>query len=148
MSPICVRRCIFSSHPPQDCQLLLQEHRLYRCTLVVPDLLWLEFRIVGSPAPFIFPLSLTWRVSVFEYTFLLWWNSFWTIAPAIAIGLFDRIVGTWSCATIMTTGLIFISRRRHPDGTSRVVSIWTRRTLVQHEAFPCLHARRHRASTF
>lgn len=29
---------------------------------------------------------------VFEYTFLLWWNSFWTIAPTIAIGLFDRIV--------------------------------------------------------
>lgn len=34
--------------------------------------------------------------SVFEYTFLLWWNSFWTIAPVIAIGLFDRIVGMWS----------------------------------------------------
>ncbi|KAJ6531132.1 hypothetical protein B0H19DRAFT_1190540 [Mycena capillaripes] len=29
---------------------------------------------------------------VFEYTYLLWWNSFFTIAPVIAIGLFDRIV--------------------------------------------------------
>ncbi|KDQ61077.1 hypothetical protein JAAARDRAFT_124991 [Jaapia argillacea MUCL 33604] len=29
---------------------------------------------------------------VFEYTYLLWWNSFWTIAPVIAIGVFDRIV--------------------------------------------------------
>ncbi|KAG6872613.1 hypothetical protein C0995_008358 [Termitomyces sp. Mi166 len=29
---------------------------------------------------------------VFEYTYLLFWNSFWTIAPVIAIGLFDRIV--------------------------------------------------------
>ncbi|KAJ7706920.1 hypothetical protein B0H17DRAFT_1034845 [Mycena rosella] len=29
---------------------------------------------------------------VFEYTYLLWWNSFWTIAPVIAIGLFDRLV--------------------------------------------------------
>ncbi|KAG5337166.1 hypothetical protein C0989_010433 [Termitomyces sp. Mn162] len=28
----------------------------------------------------------------FEYTFLLFWNSFWTIAPVIAIGIFDRIV--------------------------------------------------------
>ncbi|KZT27329.1 phospholipid-translocating ATPase [Neolentinus lepideus HHB14362 ss-1] len=28
----------------------------------------------------------------FEYTYLLWWNSFFTIAPVIAIGLFDRIV--------------------------------------------------------
>ncbi|KAH9950331.1 phospholipid-translocating P-type ATPase [Amylocystis lapponica] len=27
----------------------------------------------------------------FEYTYLLFWNSFWTIAPVIAIGLFDRI---------------------------------------------------------
>ncbi|PCH37630.1 phospholipid-translocating P-type ATPase [Wolfiporia cocos MD-104 SS10] len=27
---------------------------------------------------------------VFEYTYLLWWNSFFTIAPVIAIGLFDR----------------------------------------------------------
>ncbi|KAK7034698.1 hypothetical protein VNI00_012105 [Paramarasmius palmivorus] len=28
----------------------------------------------------------------FEYTYLLFWNSFWTIAPVIAIGIFDRIV--------------------------------------------------------
>ncbi|KAL4247497.1 Phospholipid-transporting ATPase [Abortiporus biennis] len=27
----------------------------------------------------------------FEYTYLLFWNSFWTIAPVIAMGLFDRI---------------------------------------------------------
>lgn len=29
---------------------------------------------------------------VFEYTYLLFWNSFWTIAPVLGIGLFDRIV--------------------------------------------------------
>ncbi|GJE96419.1 phospholipid-translocating P-type ATPase [Phanerochaete sordida] len=28
----------------------------------------------------------------FEYTYLLFWNSFWTILPVIAMGLFDRIV--------------------------------------------------------
>ncbi|KAG1855055.1 hypothetical protein C8R48DRAFT_609418 [Suillus tomentosus] len=28
----------------------------------------------------------------FEYTYLLFWNSFWTIAPVLGIGLFDRIV--------------------------------------------------------
>jgi len=28
-----------------------------------------------------------------EYTYLLFWNSFWTIAPVIGIGLFDRIAG-------------------------------------------------------
>jgi len=29
---------------------------------------------------------------VFEYTYLIFWNSFWTLCPVIAIGLFDRIV--------------------------------------------------------
>ncbi|KAE9411132.1 phospholipid-translocating P-type ATPase [Gymnopus androsaceus JB14] len=28
----------------------------------------------------------------FEYTYLLFWNAFWTIAPVIAIGIFDRII--------------------------------------------------------
>ncbi|TFK30277.1 phospholipid-translocating ATPase [Coprinopsis marcescibilis] len=28
---------------------------------------------------------------VLEYTYLLFWNSFWTLAPVIAIGLFDRV---------------------------------------------------------
>ncbi|EMD38048.1 hypothetical protein CERSUDRAFT_113198 [Gelatoporia subvermispora B] len=28
---------------------------------------------------------------VMEYTYLLFWNTFWTIAPPIAMGLFDRI---------------------------------------------------------
>ena len=30
---------------------------------------------------------------VFEYTYLLFWNVFWTIAPVIAIGIFDRMAG-------------------------------------------------------
>ncbi|THH28398.1 hypothetical protein EUX98_g5794 [Antrodiella citrinella] len=29
---------------------------------------------------------------VFEYTYLLFWNSFWTIAPVVVMGLFDRNV--------------------------------------------------------
>ncbi|KAH9900868.1 phospholipid-translocating P-type ATPase [Cubamyces lactineus] len=29
---------------------------------------------------------------VFDYTYILFWNTFWTIAPVIGIGLFDRIV--------------------------------------------------------
>lgn len=36
---------------------------------------------------------LTSFLSVFDYTYLLFWNSFWTIAPVIGIGLFDRVVG-------------------------------------------------------
>jgi hypothetical protein len=37
---------------------------------------------------------------VFEYTYLLFWNSFWTLAPVIGIGLFDRIVGM--CITTLS----------------------------------------------
>jgi len=29
---------------------------------------------------------------VFEYTYLLFWNVFWTLCPVIAIGLFDRFI--------------------------------------------------------
>lgn len=32
--------------------------------------------------------------SVFDYTYILFWNSLWTILPVIGIGLFDRIMGT------------------------------------------------------
>ncbi|KIY50739.1 phospholipid-translocating P-type ATPase [Fistulina hepatica ATCC 64428] len=28
----------------------------------------------------------------FDYTYLLWWNAFFTIAPVIAMGIFDRLV--------------------------------------------------------
>lgn len=31
--------------------------------------------------------------SVLEYTYLLFWNSFWTVAPVIGIGVFDRLAG-------------------------------------------------------
>jgi hypothetical protein len=48
-----------------------------------------------SPSLSFFPLryALIPEFSAFEYTYLLWWNSFWTIAPVIAIGVFDRLVG-------------------------------------------------------
>ncbi|KAH9832873.1 phospholipid-translocating P-type ATPase [Rhodofomes roseus] len=40
-----------------------------------------------------FQIYCAWSSSyVFEYTYLLWWNSFFTLAPVIAIGLFDRHV--------------------------------------------------------
>lgn len=34
----------------QDSELLLQEHCLYRRSLVVPDILWLEFELVRLSA--------------------------------------------------------------------------------------------------
>jgi len=37
--------------------------------------------------------TLDFLISVFEYTYLLFWNSFWTLAPVIGIGLFDRVTG-------------------------------------------------------
>ena len=31
--------------------------------------------------------------SVMDYIFILFWNSLWTIAPVIGVGLFDRFLG-------------------------------------------------------
>jgi len=53
----------------------------------------MELPIVSSiffgPFTILIPLTL----SVFEYTYLLFWNVFWSLCPVIAIGLFDRIAG-------------------------------------------------------
>ena len=38
---------------------------------------------------------LTWDYSAVEYTYLLFWNSIFTVLPVVAIGLFDRIVGAY-----------------------------------------------------
>jgi len=39
-----------------------------------------------------FQIYCAWSANyVLEYTYLLFWNSFWTIAPVIAIGVFDRL---------------------------------------------------------
>jgi hypothetical protein len=43
-------------------------------------------------------------LSVFEYTYLIFWNSFWTLCPVIAIGLFDRIVGAYTAMPISDAG--------------------------------------------
>ena len=69
---------------------------MYWRALVVSNLLRMEFNLVKF---FLFLCRLTlWLIvsflcSAFEYTYLIFWNSFWTIAPVIAIGLFDRFVG-------------------------------------------------------
>lgn len=51
--------------------------------------------------------------SVFEYTYLLWWNSFFTIAPVIAIGIFDRHAGKscgqFVCLRLLTASLQMIT---------------------------------------
>jgi phospholipid-translocating ATPase len=48
--------------------------------------------------------------SVFDYTYLIFWNSFWTLCPVIAIGLFDRIVGAYIAWLMVDTGTY-----RHAD---------------------------------
>lgn len=31
--------------------------------------------------------------SVFDYNYILFWNSLWTVAPVIGMGIFDRFLG-------------------------------------------------------
>ena len=47
--------------------------------------------IVGIGVLWWFQIYCGWSTTyVFEYTYLLFWNVFWSIAPVIAIGIFDR----------------------------------------------------------
>ncbi|KAF9246334.1 hypothetical protein BU15DRAFT_85102 [Melanogaster broomeanus] len=52
----------------------------YKNIVCVAALWWFQFYCGWSSA------------YAFEYTYLLYWNSFWTLAPVFGIGLFDRIV--------------------------------------------------------
>ena len=79
-------------------ELLLQERYGCWCSVLVPILLWLEHDLVSAmliPNSRVMTrrLTLTLIISVFEYTYLLFWNIFWTLLPVIALGLFDRDIG-------------------------------------------------------
>lgn len=77
---------------------------MYWRALVVSNLLRMEFNLVRvfSSVPVNLSLNFPFLCSAFEYTYLIFWNSFWTIAPVIAIGLFDRFVGM--CLSIHDNG--------------------------------------------
>lgn len=50
--------------------------------------------IVGIGVLWWFQIYCAWSTTyVFEYTYLLFWNVFWSLAPVIAIGIFDRNIG-------------------------------------------------------
>jgi len=34
-------------------------------------------------------------LSYFDYVYILFWNTLWSIAPVVGIGLFDRILGKY-----------------------------------------------------
>ena len=44
--------------------------------------------------------------SVMDYIYILFWNSLWTIAPVIGVGLFDRFLGALWFSTILDIHLI------------------------------------------
>ncbi|KAJ9113189.1 hypothetical protein QFC22_006028 [Naganishia vaughanmartiniae] len=47
--------------------------------------------VIGVGVLFWFQIYCGWSTTyVFEYTYLLFWNVFWTLLPVIAMGLFDR----------------------------------------------------------
>lgn len=117
--------------------------------MVVHDLLWLVLNLVSvtmlssdtfSDAPLL-PLS-----SVFDYTYLIFWNSFWTLCPVIAIGLFDRIVGSYTAFSASGVVTHELCRRSCIDCTPRVVSLWTGRKMVWSKVVHRLHARGCRTS--
>ena len=39
--------------------------------------------------------------SVFDYIYILFWNSLWTLLPVLGIGIFDRILG--QCPLLFVT---------------------------------------------
>ena len=83
---------MFTKYVFKDCELLLQECPVYRRVVVVPDLQCVELELVSRLVRCIL-IFLTDMHSVFEYTYLLFWNSIFTVAPVIGLGLFDRIIG-------------------------------------------------------
>jgi len=44
--------------------------------------------------------------SVMDYIFILFWNSLWTIAPVVGVGLFDRFLGALLFSIILDIYLI------------------------------------------
>lgn len=67
---------------------------------------------VQTSESFFLPLSSTWalkhRASVYDYIYVLFWNSIFTVAPVVGLGVFDRILGTLSLTPL----------RHHAPGTN------------------------------
>lgn len=51
----------------------------------------------------------------FEYSYLIFWNVFWSLAPVIAIGLFDRLAGKYPPFNINLTRVTNEPRRLDDD---------------------------------
>lgn len=43
----------------------------------------------------VFIVTNSLHISVFEYTYILLWNTVFTVAPVVGIGLFDRFAGNF-----------------------------------------------------
>ncbi|KAI0766330.1 phospholipid-translocating P-type ATPase [Trametes elegans] len=65
---------------------------------------------------------------VFDYTYILFWNTFWTIAPVIGIGLFDRIVDDH---VLMALPELYAHSRRHEYFGTKLFIIYMLDGIVQ-----------------
>ncbi|EKM82413.1 hypothetical protein AGABI1DRAFT_117898 [Agaricus bisporus var. burnettii JB137-S8] len=65
---------------------------------------------------------------VFEYIYILFWNSIWTIAPVIGIGLFDRFLGS---EQLMQVPELYHYGRKHSWFGMRLFFIYMFDGLVQ-----------------
>lgn len=75
------------------------------------------------------------------------WNSFWTIAPVIGIGLFDRLIGkeNGNDMQIHTDNNCRLTRSY---GSSRALSLRSGRKVVWYQVVCSLHAGRDLSSMF
>lgn len=82
---------------------------------------------------------LTSFLSVFDYTYLLFWNSFWTIAPVIGIGLFDRVVGKSLTMSSPLSNNLTRCRFKRAHGVPWTLSLWTWRAIFWNQVVRCLY---------
>ena len=97
-----------------------------------------RFMMVGAqtsePIHVLTSLPCLFQPSVFDYIYILFWNSIWTIAPVIGIGVFDRILGMlFQAPRRVVSSYNLRGRLSRLDGGTGALSLWSKGNLVRHD---------------